>query len=156
MKMATGAARIKRASVAALLVAQPAEAHVAELGIVLLLPTDVYIAAGVATVAATVVLLALLPPGAAAAVFRPRLACPVPRLKAAHFTSGAVALALAALIWAGLYGPRDPLANPLPLAIWTVWWIGLVAVQGVLGDIWRWANPWTGPAALVEIGRAHV
>ena len=41
-------------------------AHAAEQGFVLLLPTDVYIGAGVASVALTVVLLALLPPEAIA------------------------------------------------------------------------------------------
>ena len=124
-------------------------AHASEQGFVLLLPTDVYITAGVASVALTVILLALIPAGLASGVFRP---VPLWRRKAMplhHLTSCVAAILLAVLVWVGLTGPRDPLANPLPLLIWTVWWIGLVSLQGLVGNHWRWSNPWTGPAALL-------
>jgi hypothetical protein len=62
-------------------------------------------------------------------------------------TSCLSAALLAFLVWRGLTGGHDPLTNPLPLAVWTVWWIGLVTVQGLLGNHWRWTNPFTGPAA---------
>lgn len=149
MRMATAAARIKLATCLGAALAAPAQAHVAELGIVLLLPTDVYIAAGVAAVAATVALLALLPAPVAGALFRPVVRLPMPRLRLAHVTSLGAAVFLAAAVWLGLHGPRDPMANPLPLVVWTLWWTGLVVVQGLVGDVWRWLNPWTGPAALV-------
>ena len=48
-----------------------ASAHASEQGFVLLLPTDVYIAAGGATVALTVVLLAVLPGGWPGRSFEP-------------------------------------------------------------------------------------
>ncbi len=51
---------------------------------------------------------------------------------------------LASLLLIGFYGTSDPLENPLPLFIWTIWWIGLPVAQGLFGDIWRWVNPWTG------------
>lgn len=124
-------------------------AHASEQGFVLLLPTDIYISAGVASVALTVILLALIPARLARGVFRPLPLWPRVPLRLHHLTSCAAAMLLAGLVWSGLTGPRDPLANPLPLFIWTMWWIGLVALQGLLGNHWRWSNPWTGPAALL-------
>lgn len=127
-----------------------AVAHASDQAFVLLLPTDVYTAAGVASVALTVVLLALLPADMAGRLFRPVLLWRRPRAGGLRAATCLSALALlAGLIWAGLSGPRDPLANPMSLAVWSVWWIGLVSVQGLLGDLWRWINPWAGLSLLV-------
>lgn len=125
-------------------------AHAAEQGFVLLLPTDIYISAGGASVALTVVLLAALPAWVAARLFRPIVLIPRPDVPLHHLTSCLSALVLAFLVWRGFTGPRDPLVNPLPLFVWTVWWIGLVSLQGLIGNHWRWTNPWTGPAALLS------
>ncbi len=124
-------------------------AHASEQGFVLLLPTDVYITAGVASVALTVVLLALVPARWVQGLFRPLPLLPRLNLPLHHVTSCATALLLAGLVWLGLEGPRDPLANMLPLVVWTLWWIGSVAVQGLIGNHWRWTNPWTGPMAVL-------
>ncbi|MBK0326365.1 hypothetical protein I5535_03570 [Rhodobacteraceae bacterium F11138] len=134
-----------------LLAPQQAQAHASEQGFVLLLPTDAYIAAGTACVALTVLLLALLPGSVTAALFRPvAFGLRIRAAGVAPIVSCLSCLLLATLVWAGLYGPRDPLTNPLPLAVWTVWWVALVTVQGVLGDVWRWLNPWTGPVAVTR------
>ncbi|MEP3331804.1 hypothetical protein [Sedimentitalea sp.] len=129
-----------------------ADAHASEQGFVLLLPTDIYISAGVASVALTVLLLTVLPSRALRAAFRPT---PLWRWSARpigpNLTSCLAFLLLCILIWLGMTGPRDPLTNPLPLAIWTVWWVGLVSLQGVLGDLWRWIDPWRGPVALTRL-----
>ena len=132
-----------------------AAAHVAELGIVLLLPTDVYIAAGVSAVAATVALLALLPDKAAAALFRPWAGLPALPLRLRPVVLALASLGFLWLLWAGRVGPRDPLVNPLPLAVWTLWWMLLVSAQGLFGDVWRWINPLAAPAALLRwlVGR---
>ena len=130
------------------LLAGPALAHASEQGFVLLLPTDVYIAAGGASVGLTVVLLALLPPGAAEALFRTVRLWPA-SAGFRHVTSCLAAGLLAFLVWRGFTGSRDPSVNPMPLFVWTVWWIGLVTLQGLVGPHWRWTNPWTGPAAVL-------
>ena len=39
--------------------------------------------------------------------------------------------------------------NPLSLSVWVVFWIAMVSLQGLIGDLWRWINPWSGLAALV-------
>jgi len=128
----------------------PAHAHASEQGFVLLLPTDIYIAAGAATVALTVLLLTLLPAGAAHALFRARPLLARPRFGVRHATSCLAALCLAFLVWRGLDGPRDPLVNPLPLVVWTVWWVVMVSAQGLIGNHWRFTNPWTGPGAVLR------
>lgn len=53
-------------------------------------------------------------------------------------------------MWTGLTGTRDPLANPLPLTVWTVWWVFLVFIQGFIGNHWQYTNPWTGPIAMLS------
>ncbi len=120
-----------------------AGAHASEQSFVLLLPTDLYAAGGVATVVLTLVLVAFVPARAAGALFRPlglwaqggRGRVPVGSW-----------LALAVLAWAvvqGATGPHDPTTNPLPLLIWSGFWLFLVTAQGVFGDLWRMVNPWT-------------
>ena len=60
------------------------------------------------------------------------------------------------LIACGFWGSRDPLANPLPLAVWTGLWVGLSLACLFLGNLWRPLNPWTGPAAtLRRAARPH-
>jgi len=127
-----------------------ARAHASEGGFVLLLPTDFYITAGVASVALTVVLLVILPDRATRLLFTPIPILRVPRMQIMSWTSGLSALCLIALVIAGTYGARDPLRNPMPLFVWTVWWISLVSVQGLVWDHWRWTNPWTGPGKLLS------
>ena len=123
-------------------------AHASDPGFVLLLPTDVYIAAGGATVALTVALLAVLPGGDAARIFRPTTLGRVPAPPAQAIRLAAT-LILLWLVWRGFAGSRDPMANPLTLSIWVVFWIALVSLQGIFGDLWRYLNPWTGIAAVI-------
>ncbi len=126
-------------------VASGAYAHTSEGGFVLLLPTDIYIASGVLAVALTVVLLVFLPENAIRRLFDPIRLWRVRPNKLPLVTSLFSCGFLMWLVFVGLHGPRDPLANPLPLTVWTLWWVGLVFLQGFVGNIWRWINPWTGP-----------
>ena len=52
--------------------------------------------------------------------------------------------AIVLLVTAGRIGSRDPLANPLPLFVWTIWWIGFTYLHAVLGNLWAHVNPWIG------------
>lgn len=151
--MAAGAAarglwrQSRRLAIAGLLLAAsagPALAHAAERGFVLLLPTELYIAGGVAVVALSFALMALLPAAPARAL--DRLAWPLGRLPASLTTILSLAsLGLVlALILAGRLGTQDPLENPLPLAVWTLWWLGLTVLTALVGDLWSALNPWRG------------
>ena len=129
-----------------------AAAHATDQAFVLLLPTDAYRAAGVAAVALTVVALFLVPDRLTRAMFLHR---PLRETKAetARMVTSLLSLAvLAGLVVLGFLGPRDPLANLMPLLFWTVGWAGLVSLTGVLGDIWRWLNPWSGLYRLIRPG----
>ena len=134
----------------ALALASPAFGHAGERGFILLLPTGLFQTAG--TIAVAVSFLVVIRFRAetlrnAVESARWRL-FPVPRRIPG---SNAVAsVVLLGLIVAGLAGSRDPLANPLPLTVWTLLWVGLTFAHAVLGDVWPLVNPWTTLARLVR------
>ncbi|MEM7376805.1 MAG: hypothetical protein AAF460_04785 [Pseudomonadota bacterium] len=123
--------------------------HASSQQLVLLLPTDVYNTVGVAIVTLTVLFLAV--PALANRLTRFSHG----RLLAFDATGARYAVSLASFallavaLVAGLTGSRDPLTNPLPLLIWSVWWVILVVINGLLGNLWRWLNPWSGMVALL-------
>lgn len=126
----------------------PALAHASDRGHVLLLPTGHYIAGAALAVAASFLVLALLPPERLVAFWRRRLPLgSIPDLRLA--VSLASFTVFAVLIAAGFIGSRDPLSNPLPLTVWTLLWVGLTLAQGLFGNLWAWLNPWYGPYRLV-------
>ena len=129
--------------------ALPAVAHASERGHVLLLPTGHYIAGAALAVAASFVVLALVPPERLVAFWRRRL--PLGSIPALRLPASLLSFAIfAALVVAGIFGSRDPLSNPLPLTIWALLWVGLTLAQGLLGNLWRWLNPWYGPYSLIR------
>ncbi len=151
----SGPAALARAllvpAVSAMVPAGPALAHASEQGFVLLLPTGIYILAGTTSVAVTILLVSVLPPGALAAAFEPLKLMRAPvAARARHVTSCLAWVLLVWLIWVGQTGPGDPLSNPLPLFVWTLWWVGFVTLQGLLGNLWAWVNPWSGPVAITR------
>ena len=131
--------------------AQDALAHVSERALVMLLPTDIYISAGMAAFVATIVLLTFLPARIVDRFFAivPIGIGPIP---GALITSLTSTLILFCAILAGLFGSRDPLANPLTLLVWTFLWIALPLLIAAFGNLWRYLNPWTG---LLRILRAR-
>jgi hypothetical protein len=133
-----------------------ATAHVGGGAFILLLPTHLYVAGGAIVVAASFALIALVPPR----LFS-RLEALSLRLSVGVFSwrdavsTAASLISLAAIVLlatTGVLGSRDPLANPLPLFVWTVWWIGFTYLHAVLGNLWAHLNPWTGLYRLVTSG----
>ncbi|BCH20732.1 hypothetical protein MesoLjLc_05060 [Mesorhizobium sp. L-8-10] len=127
-----------------------ASAHVSDRGFVMLLPTGHYFAGGALAVAASFLALVLLPPDAVERQAERRLTlftglAPRGRTAVSLFSFAV----FVTLILAGWWGSRDPLSNPLPLTVWTLLWVGLTIVQGVLGNAWSWLNPWYGPYRIV-------
>ncbi|MEZ5931588.1 MAG: hypothetical protein R3F54_06515 [Alphaproteobacteria bacterium] len=127
-----------------LLLPAEAHAHVSEQGFVLLLPTEAYSTAGVAAVALTVLALFALPGSVIHALFRAKNFRGPDLETARSFTSLISLLLLGGLLAIGLFGPRDPLSNLMPLFFWTLGWVGLVSLAGLFGDLGRWIEPWTG------------
>jgi hypothetical protein len=123
-------------------------AHAGERGFVLLMPRGYALWGGTLAVAASFLVLLAIPDApirrfAAAA----RRLGRVPHIPPTLLSAVSFALMLA-LIAAGLTGTRDPLGNPLPLTIWTLWWGGLTAAHAVFGNLWAALNPWIAPYRL--------
>ncbi|MGY6708175.1 MAG: hypothetical protein ACXIVF_07590 [Rhizobiaceae bacterium] len=128
-----------------LLLPDIALAHAGDRAHIMVLPTGYYLLGGAIAVALSFIVLALVPPGPLERQVDKRLggfSLPVwPRL------AGSVSCLLLVLflLYVGVAGSRDPLSNPLPLMVWTVFWIGLTLLQGVFGNLWWWINPLYAP-----------
>jgi hypothetical protein len=51
---------------------------------------------------------------------------------------------LALVLAAGFFGNQDPAKNFAPTFIWIIWWVGLVYVAALIGNVWPVMNPWSG------------
>jgi len=129
--------------------ASPALAHTSERVFILTLPSDLYIAGGAIVVAVSFVLVALVPAANLRVV--ESLGWRGGRLPdwLGRIPSLLSLLVIVVLVLAGHLGTQDPLANPLPLMVWTVWWIGLTMAHALLGNLWAALNPWCGLADLL-------
>ena len=116
----------------------------------MLLPTGLFQAAG--TIAVAVSFLVVMWIRAAAlrrtieSARRPLFLLP----RGLRGSNAAASAALVGLVVAGLAGSRDPLANPLPLSVWTLLWVGLTFAHAAFGYVWPLVNPWTALAGLVR------
>jgi hypothetical protein len=132
------------------LICGEALAHTGEGGFVLLLPTGYYLLGGTAVVAASFLLIALIPGDRLRR--RAEARWTVVTLPGGNWArtarscaNGLASLLLVLLLLIGCLGNTDPLDNLLPLTIWTVWWVGLVVLQAICGNLWSWLNPWILP-----------
>jgi hypothetical protein len=125
-------------------------AHGAERGLVMLLPAEHYITGAALAVASTFVLLSFISPqwverviSASAGLFSLNSISPVIPSLVSFFI-------LLFLVIAGFSGTHDPLLNPLPVFIWTLWWVIFTSIQFVTGDLWVYLNPWSGPTRIIR------
>ena len=137
--------------------ASPAFAHAAERGFVMLLPTGYYKLGGALAVFFSFVILAFVPAKnlARMAAFGIDLAATARFETLRMLTSTISFVLLLVLVAAGWLGAGDPLSNPLPLVFWSLFWVGLTIVQGFVGNVWAFVNPWSGPLGLVNRLRGH-
>lgn len=137
--------RLALAFAALCLLSTAAFAHAAGRGFVMLLPTGWVIAGGALVVLVSFVAVSLL------SRLAMRVPAPVAPLSpaVAQGVSLISAFVLGALIVIGFTGPRDPVENLLPLAIWTLWWVEIVMLHPLFGNLWEALNPFTGLHALV-------
>jgi len=131
-------------------IGSPAFAHTAERAFVLIMPTDFYITGGVLAVALSFLLVAAVPTAnlrAIDAIGRPLGSLPEALGTATSLVSF---LVMVWLIFTGYLGTQDPLANPLPLVVWTLFWVGLVVAHVLFGNLWSALNPWRGVHAVLS------
>ena len=125
-------------------------AHAGERGFIMLLPTGLFITGGTIAVAVSFLVVIWI----RASTLRCTIECarrPLFSVPRSFFGANVAASAvLVVLVAAGLLGSRDPLANPLPLSVWTLLWVGLTFAHAVLGYLWPVINPWTALAGLVR------
>jgi len=112
-------------------------AHAGERAFVLLLPTRLYMTGGTLIVALSFFIVLWLPRRWLGSGESWRRIEPSPVDWA---TLPTVAL-IAVLVAAGYLGSRDPLANPLPTVVWSLWWVGVTFLHAVCGNLWASMNP---------------
>lgn len=126
------------------------------------LPLGLYLAGAGTAVAVTFVVAALLArrpdPGRGAAGGVAVLAwsgdSPAPVRLAGAILRALVVAALVLVVVAGLAGTQQTFKNIAPVAVWVIWWVGLAFLSALLGDVWRWLNPFATVFALFERHRA--
>ena len=125
-------------------------AHAAERGFVLLLPTGYYLLGGTLAVATSILLASVLRYQVLRVFFSMQFKIPLKSTSARFFCSAAGFIVLLLLLLTGFYGSHDPLSNPLPLTIWTLFWVGLTLAHAVAGNFWSLFNPWYAPVSLIN------
>ncbi len=116
-------------------------AHSAERGFVMLLPTTAIIIAGALAVGASFLVAAALPERSVKCLITWRweiARVPLPPKAATQAVSACILLALLGI---GFAGSTDPLKNLLPLTVWVLWWIVVVLLHPLLGNLWGYLNP---------------
>ena len=115
----------------------------------MLLPTHLFMIGGALAVVISVAAVVALP--ALPRLCRPSLTfhVPVAGRGLAILTSLAGLAFIAIMIAAGHLGPADPISNPLPGAVWTLWWVGFTWLSIFIGNPWTMFNPWTGLYAVI-------
>ena len=117
-------------------------AHAGERVHLLLLPTGYYLVGGALTVAVTFALLALVPVAALQRIAGARLVLGSVPACGPHWPGWVMLTLVAALVVCGFAGSRDPLSNPLPLAVWSLFWVGFALLHALFGNLWAWLSPW--------------
>ncbi len=128
-----------------------AQAHATERGFILLLPTDLYIGGGAAVVAFTFLLMTVIPATGLQAVELAHRDIGLISRRDTLVPSALMLVIILALIASGYLGSRDPLSNPLPLTLWTIWWVGLSFVHAILGNLWSVLHPWRALCWLLRL-----
>ncbi len=123
--------------------ASPAVAHASGRGFVMMLPVGYVMFGGALAVLISFIALSLLP--------RVRQAVPAaaPALRYGRWASLISLLVIVIMIIMGLIGSRDPAENLLPLGVWTLWWVVIVLLHPLFGNLWAAINPFTGLHALL-------
>ncbi len=130
-----------------------AHAHTSERAYILLLPTNLYIFGGAAVVGLSFVVMMLIPKQGRRWFEQARWRLGALPRRSPVIPSLLTFAVLAALVAAGHVGSRDPLANPLTMAVWSLWWVGFTFLCALFGNLWAWLNPWRGAyRVLMAIG----
>lgn len=121
----------------------PAFAHASGRGFIMMLPVGYVIFGGALAVLVSFVALSLLPRRGQA------VPQPAPEPRYGRWASLISLFVFVSVIIMGLLGPHDPAENLLPLGVWTLWWVVIVLLHPLFGNLWAAINPFTGLHALL-------
>jgi len=133
----------------------PASAHGFGQRYDLPVPLSLYLAGAGAAVAVSFVVIALFVrrPATVALPREPSLVVRGTVWSAATFVGQVLAVALFVLVVAaGWFGNQNPLMNLAPTAVWVIWWVGLVYVSALIGNVWARINPFAAVFGWVASG----
>jgi hypothetical protein len=128
--------------------------HAGGTAFIQLLPTHLYLVGAALTVVVSFALVTVVPARWFGGLERLRASARVPLPRGETWSTVASLASLGgvvALVFAGVIGSRDPLANPLPVFVWAVWWIGFTYLHAAFGDVWSRVNPWIGAWRLIGL-----
>ena len=135
---------------AVLLAAPPAAAHGFGQRYDLPVPLSLYLGGAAAAIVFSFVLIALFARGAPAKTEYPLARRGVPS-RVAIAAGQVVASGLTALVlMVGWLGSQNPLMNLAPTAVWVIWWVGLIYISALFGNLWAWVNPWAASFGWAE------
>ncbi|NKB59497.1 MAG: hypothetical protein GKS00_24500 [Alphaproteobacteria bacterium] len=141
--------------------ASPALAHAFGQRYDLPAPLGLYLGGAGAAVALSFIVMAFVLRGDGTRTFPVVNLSAVPVLGAGAMTAAVLLRVISVAIFllvlaAGFLGVQNPLKNFAPTMVWIIWWIGLVIVSALFGDLWKVINPWGVVFGWVErlIGQA--
>ncbi len=116
--------------------------HAGERGFIMLLPTTEWIVAGTLVVVATFCILLFAPSSRIDSVLTKQFALVSWRTTVPQDVLGLLFLLFyLLLIAAGFFGSSDPLSNPVGPVIWSWFWVGMVFLHLLFGNVWKILNP---------------
>jgi len=116
--------------------------HAGERGFVMLLPTTEWIVTGTLIVVVTFCILLLAPRNFSAVAFQKAQFLLQWKTQLPKAVLGTLFLLLyLILIAAGLFGSNDPLENPIGPVMWSWFWVGMVFLHLLFGNLWLLINP---------------
>ena len=128
-----------------------ASAHAGEKGLIMLLPTKLFMVAGTLIVVVSFLLTLRLPlAGIHRHLTHERQLLSWTSGRGSRWLSAASLLFVLFLITSGFNGSTDPLKNPIGSVIWAWFWVGLVFVHVVIGNLWSLINPWIALERLID------
>lgn len=116
--------------------------HAGERGFIMLLPTTEWIVAGTLVVVATFCILLFAPSGKLHSLqSKQKLLLSWSSTVPQDLLGLFFLLFYLVLIAAGIFGSSDPLANPIGPVIWSWFWVGMVFLHLLFGNVWTTLNP---------------
>lgn len=137
--------------VAASMTVSTAYGHAGERGFIMLLPTTEWIVTGTLIVIVTFLLLLFFPTKwLSTSSDKQYFSIGLSFRRLPAILQGVFLAMYLLLISAGWFGSDDPLTNPIGPVMWSWFWIGMVFLHLIFGNLWKLINPFSAAGQLLE------